>query len=127
MDTVSEPLRRWGSKTGILCVWGICVDGHKVWLTLSTAHSESYDSCLEVLWDLVTRGLQPPVTITTDGAPGLIRAIEARWLRSLRMRCWLHTMQHLHTKVPPQAWPACKALVDDRRDAPTFEEGQHRQ
>jgi hypothetical protein len=41
MDTVYEPLRRWGSKTGILCVGGICVDGRKVFLTLSTAHSES--------------------------------------------------------------------------------------
>jgi putative transposase len=38
---VYEPLRRWGSKTGILCVWGICVDGRKVLLGLSTAHSES--------------------------------------------------------------------------------------
>ena len=30
MDTVYEPLRRWGSKTGILGVWGICIDGRKV-------------------------------------------------------------------------------------------------
>src|SRR5215510_11311329 len=57
IDTVYEPLRRWGSKTGVLCVWGICVDGRKGLLPLSTAHSESYDSCLEVLRDLVKRGL----------------------------------------------------------------------
>jgi hypothetical protein len=25
-------LRRWGSKTGVLCVWAICVDGRKVLL-----------------------------------------------------------------------------------------------
>jgi transposase-like protein len=87
IDTVYEPLRRWGSKTGVLCVWGICVDGRKVLLTLSTAHSESYESCLEVLRDLVKRGFQTPVTITTDGAPGLIQAIDAIWPRSLRMRC----------------------------------------
>jgi transposase-like protein len=35
-------------------------------------------------------------------------------------------MQNLHQKVPPQAWPAFKALVADMRDAPTFEEGQRR-
>jgi transposase-like protein len=126
MDTVYEPLRRWGSKTGILCVWGICVDGRKVLLTLSTAHSESYESCLEVVRDLVKRGLQTPVTITTDGAPGLITVIDAMWPQSLRIRCWLHKMQHLHEKVPPQAWPAFKALGADMRDAPTFEEGQRR-
>jgi transposase-like protein len=126
MDTVYEPLRRWGSKTGILCVWGICVDGRKVLLSLSTAHSASYESCLEVLRDLVKRGLQTPVTITTDGAPGLITAVDAMWPRSLRIRCWFHKMQNLHQKVPPQAWPAFKALVADMRDAPTFEEGQRR-
>jgi transposase-like protein len=42
------------------------------------------------------------------------------------MRCWFHQMQHLHQQVPPQAWPALKALVADMRDAPTFAEGQRR-
>ena len=126
MDTVSEPLRRWGSKTGILCVGGICVEGRQVWRSLSTAHSESYESCLEVLRDLVKRRLQTPVTITTDGAPGLSKAVEAMWPRSLRLRCWFHKMQQLHQKGPPQAWPAFTALVADRRDAPTCEAGQRR-
>jgi transposase-like protein len=126
MDTVYESIRRWGSKTGVLCVWGIWVDGRKVLLTLSTTKSESYESCLEVLRDLIKRGLQTPVTIMTDGTPGLIKAIDAMWPRSLRMRCWFHKMQNLMQKVPPQAWPAFKALIVDLRDAPTFEEGQRR-
>src|SRR4249920_3851760 len=71
IDTVYEPLRRWGQKTGVLCVWAICEDGRKVLLSLSTANSESYESCIEVLRDLVKRGVPTPVTITTDGAPGL--------------------------------------------------------
>jgi transposase-like protein len=29
IDTVYEPLRRWGNKTGVLCVWAICEDGRK--------------------------------------------------------------------------------------------------
>ncbi len=41
MDAVYEPLRRWGSKTGVLCGWALGVDGRKVLLTLSTANSES--------------------------------------------------------------------------------------
>ena len=36
-----------------------------------------FESCLEVLADLIKRGLQIPVTITTDGAPGLI--VSERW------------------------------------------------
>ena len=45
IDTVYEPLRRWGQKTGVLCVWAICEDGRKVLLSLSTTNSESYESC----------------------------------------------------------------------------------
>jgi putative transposase len=126
MEAVYEPLRRWGSKTGVCWVWAICVDGRKVLLTLSTANSESYESCLEVLRDLVTRGLQTPVTLTTDGAAGLIKAIDTIWPKALRIRCWFHKMQNLQQKVPPQAWPEFKALVADMRDAPTVPEAERR-
>jgi putative transposase len=126
MDAVYEPLRRWGSKTGVFCVWAICVDGRKVLLTLSTANSESYESCLEVLRDLVKRGLQTPVTITTDGAAGLTKAIDTIWPKALRIRCWFHKMQNLQQKVPPQAWPEFKQLVADMRDAPTVAEAERR-
>jgi transposase-like protein len=126
MDTVYEPLRRWGNKTGVLCVWAICEDGRKVLLNLSTAHSESYESCLEVLRDLVKRGLQPPVTITTDGAVGLIKAVDTMWPKSLRIRCWFHKMQNLQQKVPALAWPEFKALIVDMRDAPTMEAARER-
>ena len=126
METVYEPLRRWGSKTGVLCVWGICVEGRKGLLSLSTANSESYESCLEVLRDLVKRGLQPPLTLTTAGAPGLTKAIAAMWPKSLGIRCWFHKMQNLQQKVPPLAWPAFKAQVVDLREAPTGAEGRQR-
>lgn len=82
IDTVYEPLRRWGNKTGVLCVWAICEDGRKVLLSLSTTNSESYESCLEVLRGLAKRGMQTPVTITTDGALGLTKAIDAMWPKS---------------------------------------------
>jgi putative transposase len=126
MDAVDEPLRRWGSKTGVFCVWAICADGRKVLLTLSTATSESAESSLEVLRDLVKRGLQTPVTITTDGAPGLTKALDVIWPKSLRIRCWFHKMQNLQQKVPPQAWPEFKALVMERRDAPTVPAAERR-
>jgi putative transposase len=126
IDAVYEPLRRWGSKTGVLCVWAICVDGRKVLLSLSTASRESQEGCLEVLRDLLKRGLQTPVTITTDGAVGLTKAIDAIWPKSLRIRCWFHKMQNLQQKVPPQAWPEFKALVADMRDAPSVAEAERR-
>jgi transposase-like protein len=45
MDTVYEPLRRWGQTTGVLCVWAICEDGRKVLLSLSTTNR-----ALRVVW-----------------------------------------------------------------------------
>ena len=59
IDTVYEPLRRWGQKTGVLCVWAICEDGRKVLLSLSTTNSESYESCLEVFRDVPNGGCRP--------------------------------------------------------------------
>jgi len=41
IDTVYEPLRRWGQKTGVLCVWAICEEGRKVRVSLSMTNSES--------------------------------------------------------------------------------------
>lgn len=94
IDAVYEPLRRWGSKTGVLCGWAICGEGRKVLLSLSPANRESQESCLEVWRDVLKRGLQTPVTITTDGAVGLTKAIEALWPKSLRIRCWFHKLQN---------------------------------
>ena len=93
---------------------------------LATANRESSESGLEVLRDLVKRGLPTPVTITTDGAPGLTKAIDVIWPKALRIRCWFHKMQNLQQKVPPQAWPEFKALVADMRDAPTVPEAERR-
>jgi transposase-like protein len=126
MDAVYEPLRRWGSKTGVRCVGAICVDGRKVLLSLSTANRESQESCLEVWRDWLKRGVQTPVTITTDGAVGLTKAVDAIWPKSLRIRGWFHKMQNWQEKVPPQAWPEFKALVMDRRDAPSVAEAERR-
>ena len=126
IDAVYEPLRRHGSKTAVLCAWGICTDGSRVLLNMVTGNTESYETCIEFLRDMVRRGLPTPLTVTTDGAPGLTKAIEAMWPKSFRIRCWFHKMQNLQDKVPPEAWPAFKAQVMDARDAPTFEEGEAR-
>ena len=126
IDTVYDPVRRWGQKTGVRCVWAICEDGRKVLLSLSTTNSESYESCLEVLRGLAKRGMQVPVTITTDGAIGLTKAIEAMWPKSLRIRCWFHKMQNLQQKVPAHLWPEVKALLVDMRDAPTPQKAEKR-
>ena len=124
--TVYAPLRRWGQKTGVLGVGASCEEGRKVLLSRSTTNRESYESCVEVWRGLGTRGMPTPVTLTTAGAVGLTRAIEARWPKSLRRRGWFHQRPTLPQKVPALAWPAFKAWVVDLRAAPTREKAQER-
>jgi transposase-like protein len=70
--------------------------------------------------------MQVPVTITTDGARGLSKAMDARWPKSLRIRCWFHKRQNLQQKVPAHLWPEVQALLVDMRDAPTPEKAEKR-
>ncbi len=126
IDTVYEPLRRYGSRTGVTCCWAILIDGTKALIDMTMMNTESYESSMDFLRGMVKRGLAIPLTITTDGAPGPIKAIEAMWPKSKRVRCWFHKMQNLQNKVPPQMWPEFKTLVEDMRDAPDCKEGKKR-
>lgn len=126
IDTVYEPLRRYGSSTGVMCCWAYLTDGSKVLIDLTTANSESYEACMDFLRSMIKRGLRTPLTITTDGAAGLIKAVQAIWPKSKRIRCWFHKMQNLQCKVPKEAWPEFKSLLADVRDAPDPEKAKER-
>jgi putative transposase len=43
--------------------------------------------------------------VVTDGAPGLIRAVETCFPRALRQRCLVHRLRNLHSKAPDRQWP----------------------
>ena len=75
--------------------------GKKVLLSLSLGNKESYEAWLGFLRDMVSRGLPTPLTVTTDGAPGLLRVVGEVWADSLRLRCWVHRMRNFQAKVPP--------------------------
>lgn len=125
LDGLYEPLRRHGiQREAVLCAWGITTEGEKVLLSLALGSRESHEAWLEFLRDLVGRGLPVPLTITTDGAPGLMRAVEEVWSRSLRLRCWVHRMRNLLAKVPESRKAEVKAHLVAVRDAPTPEAGQ---
>nr|WP_269433393.1 transposase [Limnochorda pilosa] len=125
LDAVFEPLRRTGTtREGILCAWGITVEGRRVLLHLALGNKESYANWLEFLRDMVSRGLEPPLTVTTDGAPGLIRAVEDMWPKSLRVRCWAHKARNVLDKVPEEMRPEVKAHLAAVREAPTHADGR---
>jgi putative transposase len=46
------------------------------------------------------RGLNDPLLVTSDGAAGIIKAIEICFPRTARQRCLAHRMRNLAAKVP---------------------------
>ena len=78
---------------------------------------------LSFIRDMVKRGLCIPTTITSNGAPRLIKAIEAAFALSPRIRCWFHKMQNLMEKVPSEAWPEAKAELIGMKDAKDYQTG----
>jgi transposase-like protein len=126
-DAVHESLKQQANcSQAVLVTWGILRDGSKVLLHMSLGNRESADSWLEHLRSLVSRGLLAPLTVTSDGAPGLIKAVEAMWPEAERIRCWVHKMRNVLDKVPDDQREAVKRLLFDVRDAPDHPTGRAR-
>jgi putative transposase len=104
VDGVYEALRREaGPKEALLCAWGILSDGRKVLLHLALGNKESYADWKEFFRNMIARGLRIPLLITSDGAPGLIAAIEECFPQSKRQRCLRHKLQNIANKLPHDA------------------------
>lgn len=124
LDAVYESLRRYGAKEGILAAWCITTEGRKVLLHLSVGNKESESCWVEFLRDMVARGLRVPTSVTSDGAPGLVSAIEGVFSKSLRIRCWYHKLGNIRSKVPEEGAEELLAHARAVRDAPTFKAGE---
>jgi transposase-like protein len=93
----------------VLVAYGITTTGAPVFLGLAPAGSEGHDPWVDFLGDLTNRGLRPPVLMVSDGAPGLLSAVEQVFPRSLRQRCTIHRARNVLAKVPTSAQAEVKA------------------
>ena len=109
VDGIAERLHLGQPREAVLAAWGVAGDGKKILLHLAPGTKEDTASCREFFQDLRRRGLADPLLVASDGAPGLIRAIEECFPRSLRQRCLAHKMRNLQSKVPEDRWPEFKA------------------
>ena len=111
VDGIAEKLHLGQPREAVLAAWGITESGHKVLLGLAPGTKEDTASCRDFLRDLKSRGLVDPILGATDGAPGLIRAFEEVFPRSLRQRCLAHKIRNLQSKVPEEVWRELKGAA----------------
>ena len=84
----------------VLAAWGITTAGKPAFIGLAPGSGESADAWGDFLADLTERGLPSPLLVISDGAPGLIAAIEQAFPRALRQRCLIHRARNVLAKVP---------------------------
>jgi transposase-like protein len=121
IDGVAERLHPGCRREAVLCAWGIDVKGQKHLLHLAPGTKEDTESVRAFLQDLKRRGLADPLFVNTDGAGGLIAAVEEVLPRSVRGRCLAHKKRNLQVKVPEDQWPGFKAHVEACYEAPSME------
>ncbi len=120
-DAIFESLRRQGAKEALLVAWCIDSDGRKHLLHLAVGNKESEAAWSEFFRNMVGRGLRLPTTVTTDGAPGMIKAIDVVLAKAIRIRCWFHRLSNIRAKLPDDEAPEVMAHLYAVRDAPTLD------
>lgn len=120
-DAIFESLRRQGAKEALLVAWCIDSEGRKHLLHLAVGNRESEAAWTEFLRNMVGRGMRAPTTVTTDGAPGMIKAVEAVFASSIRIRCWFHRLANVRSKLPDDGAAEVMAHLYSVRDAPTLD------
>jgi hypothetical protein len=81
----------------VLAAWGITTGGKPVFVGLAPGSGESTDAWADFLTDLRDRGLACPLLVVSDGARGLIAAIEQVFPAALRQRCLIHRSRKVTT------------------------------
>jgi putative transposase len=119
VDGIAERLRAGQPREAVLAAWGIGADGRKVLLHLMAGSKEDTETVRAFFQDMRGRGLGDPLLVVSDGAPGVIRAIEECFPRSARQRRLAHRMRNLAIKVPADLWPEFKARVTACYQAPS--------
>lgn len=91
----------------LLVAYGIDAAGRREVVDLRLAPTESEAAWTTLLTSLWQRGLtgERLELVITDGAPGLIRAVETVWPLTPRQRCWAHMMRNVVGACPKRLAP----------------------
>jgi putative transposase len=119
-------LDRKATSISLLVVLGVRRDGQKVLLAVKNMGGESEAAWRSVLDDLVSRGLQTPEFLITDGAAGLERALAALRPDVPAQRCTVHKHRNLLAHAPDALHEEVSADCTDMIYAATAKEVQVR-
>jgi transposase-like protein len=119
VDGIAERIRPGQRREPVMAAWGFTSAGAKVLLHLMAGSKEDAETVSAFFQDMRGRGLGDPLLIASDGAAGIVKAIELCFPRSARQRCLAHRMRNLAVKVPEDIWPEFKARVQAAYQAPS--------
>lgn len=119
VDGIAERLRPGQRREPVLAAWGHTSSGAKVLLHLMAGSKEDAETVTAFFQDMRARGLGDPLLVVSDGAPGIVKALETCFPRSERQRCLAHRMRNLAAKVPEDRWPEFKARASACYQAPS--------
>jgi transposase-like protein len=119
IDGIAERIRPGQRREPVLAAWGFTFDGRKVLLHLMAGSKEDAETVSAFFQDMRARGLGDPLLVVSDGAAGIIKAIEVCFPRSTRQRCLAHRMRNLAAKVPEDLWPEFKGRATAAYQAPS--------
>jgi transposase-like protein len=100
LDAVYLKTRPRGQKEGVLVAWGYTFARERVLVAVCLGLRERYEDWLDLGRDLAKRGLPAPWLVASDGAPGLVKAIEELWPDVDRQRCTVHRLRNVLAKLP---------------------------
>jgi putative transposase len=129
LDAIYLPTRASGAKEGVLVAWGYDRGGRRVLIDVCLGQRDRHEDWLEMGRGLVRRGLREPSLVVSDGAPGLIRAVQELWPSADRQRCTVHRLRNVLVKLPKQpqlhqrVQAAYWAAIDDAGSPEVAEEG----
>jgi len=110
-------------KEPILVATGYRCDGSRVLLHMSPGNWETYENWKDFLHEMTARGLDEPLLIVTDGNPGLLKAIEEVFPRSLGHRCQRHRLENILGKAPREVRQELKDAILESFHAKDYKAG----
>ena len=119
VDGIAERIRPGQKREPVLVAWGFTASGAKVLLHLMAGSKEDAETVSAFFQDMRRRGLGDPPLVVSDGAAGIVKAVETCFPRSARQRCLAHRMRNLAAKVPDDLWPEVKGRVTAAYQAPS--------